>query len=102
MYIVEINKSITDDDKNSMLTGTDIGKNETGKFYDIRRSKRSRYEYKVSLYSGKNREIRRVFSKFGYRIKSLKRISYGQIKVDGINLGSFRHLDDSETSSIFN
>ena len=101
-YIVEINKSITINHKKMMLDNIDIGNNETGKFSKIRKSNNGKNQYKLSLYTGKNREIRRVFNKLGYKIISLKRISYGPVNIKKINLGSFRYLSDAETNSILN
>ncbi len=101
-YLVEINKAITIDHKKMMLDNIDIGNNETGKFSKIRKSNNGKNQYKLSLYTGKNREIRRVFNKLGYKIISLKRISYGPVNIKKINLGSFRYLSDAETNSILN
>ena len=100
VYLVETSKIITDNHKNIMLDNVDIGNNETGKFSEIQECKNRRNKYKLSLYTGKNREIRRVFSRLGYKIKSLKRISYGSIVIDKIKLGCFRYLSDSESKSI--
>ena len=101
-YLVEINKAITINHKKMMLDNIDIGNNETGKFSKIRKSNNGKNQYKLSLYTGKNREIRRVFNKLGYKIISLKRISYGPVNIKKINLGSFRYLSDAETNSILN
>ena len=100
VYLVSLNKPISFDHRRIMLNGLDIGKNETGRFREIRKDKNTKNQYKVSLYTGKNREIRRIFARLGYKIKLLKRISYGRIKIDRIALGSYSYLNDSETKSI--
>ena len=100
VYLVEINKNITDCHESMMLCNVDIGNNETGKFSTIQALKNSRNEYKVSLYTGKNREVRRIFSRLGYKVKSLKRISYGSVMIDKLNRGCFRYLSDRESKSI--
>ena len=100
VYLVSLNKPISFDHRRIMLNGLDIGKNETGRFREIRKDKNTKNQYKVSLYTGKNREIRRIFARLGYKIKLLKRISYGRIKIDRIALGSYSYLSDSETKSI--
>ena len=100
VYLVSLNKPISFDHRRIMLNGLDIGENETGRFREIRKDKNTKNQYKVSLYTGKNREIRRIFARLGYKIKLLKRISYGRIKIDRIALGSYSYLNDSETKSI--
>ena len=100
VYLVSVNKPISFDHRRIMLNGIDIGKNETGRFREISKDKNTKNQYKVSLYTGKNREIRRLFARLGYKIKLLKRISYGRIKIDRIALGSYSYLNDSETKSI--
>ena len=100
VYLVEVNRDITNNHNDMMLDNVDIGNNETGKFNEIREYKTRKNQYIVSLYTGKNREIRRVFNRLGYKIQSLKRISYGPVSIDKINLGSYRYLNDSESKLI--
>ena len=100
VYLVSVNKPISFDHRTIMLNGIDIGKNQTGRFHEICKDKNTKNQYKVSLYTGKNREIRRIFARLGYKIKLLKRISYGRIKIDRIALGSYSYLNDSQTKSI--
>jgi 23S rRNA pseudouridine2605 synthase len=50
----------------------------------------------ISLIEGKNREIRRMFEKFGYFVKKLDRKSYGGISNSGLSRGQYRHLNKAE------
>lgn len=49
--------------------------------------------YKVILQEGKNREIRRVFSHFGLRIKRLIRLEYAGYKLADLKPGEFKEVD---------
>lgn len=51
---------------------------------------------KIQLVEGKNREIRKIFSNFGYNVIFLKRISIGEIKLGGLTRGKVRKLNDNE------
>lgn len=51
----------------------------------------------LEIHEGRKRQIRRTFETLGYRINSLKRISYGGLKID-IKEGSHRRLTDEEVS----
>ncbi len=44
----------------------------------------------VTIFEGKNREIRRIFAKYGYKIKSLKRIAIGRITLQSIPVGCYK------------
>lgn len=50
----------------------------------------------VQITEGKNREIRKIFDKFGYNVIFLKRVSIGQIKLGGLTRGTCRLLKPSE------
>src|SRR5690606_26329961 len=54
----------------------------------------------ISMYEGKNREIRRLFEKFGYLVKKLDRKSYGGITNSGMSRGEYRQLNKSEISAL--
>lgn len=51
---------------------------------------------KISIHEGKNHQIKRMFAYIGHRVKKLKRISIGNIKLDGLEIGNYRYLNDEE------
>lgn len=58
------------------------------------RDRKSKLE--VQITEGKNREIRKIFDKFGYNVIFLKRVSIGTIKLGGLTRGTCRLLKPSE------
>ena len=58
-------------------------------------SKVNKFEYKVSLNTGKNREIRRVFAKNKVEIKNLKRISIGNFLLDDMKIGQLSRINSN-------
>jgi 23S rRNA pseudouridine2605 synthase len=50
----------------------------------------------VQITEGKNREIRKIFDKFGYNVIFLKRVAIGTIKLGGLTRGTCRLLKLSE------
>jgi 23S rRNA pseudouridine2605 synthase len=54
----------------------------------------------MSLIEGKNREIRRLFEKFGYQVKKLDRKIYGGISNSGLARGEYRQLNKNEILSL--
>ena len=52
--------------------------------------------YKVVLYHGRKREIRRLFQSFGYFVKKLQRFQIGNLPLKGLARGQCRKLTESE------
>ena len=62
----------------------------------IQEIKERKTKLEVSITEGKNREIRKIFDKFGYNVIFLKRVAIGQIKLGGLSRGSCRLLRPAE------
>ena len=56
--------------------------------------------FKIILTQGLNRQIRKMTRAFGYTVVKLKRIRIMNLKIDGINIGSFRHFTEDELNNI--
>lgn len=50
----------------------------------------------ITLYEGRNREIRNICAHHGLKLSRLTRISIGSIKLDGLAPGKWRHLTEEE------
>jgi 23S rRNA pseudouridine2605 synthase len=50
----------------------------------------------VTLNEGRNRQIRRMFETLKYEVQELNRISFGPLKLSGVNIGEWRHLSEKE------
>ena len=51
---------------------------------------------KMTLVEGRNRQIRKMCEIAGLTVKRLSRVSIGNLKLDGMPVGKWRHLDESE------
>ena len=56
----------------------------------------------LTLREGRNRIIRRGFEAIGYRVASLSRESIGDLKLDGLKEGTWRHLTKKEIIQLLN
>lgn len=54
----------------------------------------------VTIQEGKNREVRRVFARFGHKVQDLKRIKIGPLTDRGIKPGSWRPLKRAEIEAL--
>ena len=55
----------------------------------------------LALGHGKKREIRRIFQRLGYRVKKLRRVAIGGLRLHKLPLGQYRELQSKEISLLF-
>ncbi|MGB2846088.1 MAG: pseudouridine synthase [Saprospiraceae bacterium] len=55
-------------------------------------------EVGITLHSGKNRIVRRIFEHLGYEVTKLDRVAYAGLNKKDIPRGHFRHLTDKEVT----
>ena len=61
----------------------------------------SENQYKISIYEGRNRQIRKMIEVLGRNVRELKRISIGKIKLGRIVEGKYRKLTEEEKNYLF-
>ena len=54
----------------------------------------------ITVYEGMNREVRRIFAKFGLKVTHLKRIRIGDVELGSTGSGRFRPLDRGEVDGL--
>ena len=54
----------------------------------------------VTIYEGRNRQVRRMCDAIGYPVKQLKRISFAFLNLDGLKRGQHRHLTEDEVKRL--
>lgn len=58
--------------------------------------------YRITLFQGVNRQIRKMFIRYGHRISKIKRIAVGPVKLGSLKPGECRTLSKNEISSLMN
>ena len=56
---------------------------------------------KMTLFEGRNRQIRKMCEQAGLTVKRLSRVSIGNIKLDGLHVGKWRYLTDDEVEYLY-
>ena len=59
------------------------------------------YYYHITIYEGRNREIRKMFEFLELKIYSLKRLQVGDLSLGNLEEGKFRYLDKKEINKVF-
>jgi 23S rRNA pseudouridine2605 synthase len=52
----------------------------------------------ITLHSGRNRIVRRIFEHFDYKVKKLDRIQFASLTKKGLQRGTWRHLTAEEVA----
>ena len=55
----------------------------------------------MSIFEGKNHQVKRMFEAIGYQVVKLHRVSVGEISDKGMKFGQYRDLSEQEISSFY-
>lgn len=55
----------------------------------------------VTIYEGRNREIRKIFESLQLKIYGLKRLKIGELELGNLEEGKYRYLSHEEINSVF-
>ena len=92
-YLVTVDKPVTDTFLAGMAGGVRILDTKTK---TCKVSRVGKYEFRIILTQGLNRQIRRMCEVFGYDVKRLQRVRIVNIKLGGLKVGRWRNLTESE------
>jgi len=95
-YYVATDKKLTQSNINSLLKGVPINDNQIGKFDSIRLQNILLKQYKITLSTGKNREIRNSLKYLNVKTLHLHRSKYSSLELDDMKEGEYRYLNDEE------
>jgi pseudouridine synthase len=100
-YDVRVKGRLSPDDARRYERGVWLSEGRTGRSrVQIRKPGFEVTHVAVTLYEGRNREIRRAFAKLGFPVLSVRRIRIGQVVGRGLSPGEFRPLDADEVASL--
>lgn len=107
-YLIKIDKPLSAVHKAKLLAGipSDIGRLKANHVHTVkqysRNDKKTKYSWvQIQIDEGKNRMLRRMLSKLGYRIQRLKRIAIGNLKLSKLPQGQFTYLSPQQVDKIF-
>lgn len=102
-YLVKIQGKAKSSQLEKLLRGvsTPNGKMHAQHVEILSRAGESNQWVKVIIAEGKNRQIRLMFEKLGYRITKLKRVSIGKLKLGKLKKGTCKLLKKSEADKVF-
>jgi 23S rRNA pseudouridine2605 synthase len=99
-YVVELDKSLTEDALGKLRTGVviDGGRTAPAEVHIIPHSRRRRVG--IIIHEGKNRQVRKMLEGLGYKVLKLHRVTDGPITVEGLARGEWRYLTKREIAAL--
>ena len=105
VYLVHIDGRFTAENAEKMLNGivieTDSGEKKTAYAETLPIEVNSKSsEIQVVLYQGINRQIRKMFAKLGFEVKSLKRIQHATLTLEGLKRGQIKAIKPKQVKEL--
>lgn len=100
-YFVKLSKPLEEKHRIKLTEGIKIEGKITAPS-KIRYTKNNNYEeLYISIYEGRNRQVRNMFEHYGYFVRELERVEYAGIKLDGLKTGEWRMLTGEEVKRLY-
>lgn len=97
-YIVTVNKPINNQFVEDMSKGVPILDTITRK---CKVEQLNKYEFRIILTQGLNRQIRRMCEHFGYKVMKLERIRIMNLKLGDLKVGTYRKATKKEVNTLY-
>ncbi len=102
VYRVKVAEEVTDTQYQILTSALEIdGYTIKPVDVDITGSDESGTVMKMTLFEGRNRQIRKMCEQAGLTVKRLSRVSIGNLKLDGMPIGKWRYLTDEEVEYLY-
>jgi 23S rRNA pseudouridine2605 synthase len=95
IYYVELNKNLTIADFEKIANGIELSDGEI-KVDEIAFAGETKREIGITLHSGKNRIVRRIFEHLGYEVVKLDRVVFAGLTKKDLPRGKYRFLSEAE------
>ena len=95
IYYVELNKNLLATDFEKIAAGIELSDGEI-KVDEIAYTGETKREIGITLHSGKNRIVRRIFEQFGYEVIKLDRVVFAGLTKKDLPRGKYRFLTEAE------
>ncbi|MCD6365768.1 MAG: rRNA pseudouridine synthase [Planctomycetes bacterium] len=100
-YVAEVVGFVEADHIEAVRRGVYLdGRRTQGAGVKVLRRNRKRTLLEIRLREGRNREVRRMLTRLGYKVTRLKRVAIGAITDRGLKIGSFRKLRPAEVARL--
>ena len=101
-YEVQIVGKLSNQSKQQIEEGIEIdGRKTLPAKINILKTEINSTKLNITIYEGRNREIRKLFAAVNHKVSFLKRLSIGKLKLGDLPTGKFRKLTEQEKKLVF-
>ena len=104
VYVAKIDEVVNPELIKSLAKGVMIDGRKTGKakvrIKKIDKKKKSSL-IELTIYEGKNHQVKKMFEAIGYHVSKLKRERFAGLTLDGLTSGQYRHLNIKEVKRLY-
>lgn len=106
VYHVKVGRRLTADERDRLREGV-VSDGVLLKAGDVKElsvptKDRRQYWYEVTLYEGKNRQLRRMFEVLNVLVGRIRRVQFGSVKAGALKAGELRPLTEREIGGLRN
>ncbi len=102
-YRVIVRPPVSDEHLNSLISGTKLDDGYITKPAEVQvvQNEENRVVLLMTIFEGKNRQIRRMCESLGIELIRLKRVAIGEIRLGMLPQGKYRDLTEQEIRSLY-
>jgi 23S rRNA pseudouridine2605 synthase len=101
IYKVSVAGSISDDALDTLGEGVRLSDGPTGRSkITLLHRNAGQSTFRMTIWKGKPRQVRRMAEAVGHRVIHLIRIGYGPLELGNLKVGEYRHLTPEEVKSL--
>ena len=101
VYIVSINGNLKNNDLETWKSGVYLNEKKTSPCQiNLIKKDSDSFILKITLSEGRNRQIRRIASSFGYKVIDLKRINFANIPLEDLKEGDWKFIQNKELANM--
>lgn len=100
IYLVKSSKVLTDDQLQQLRDGLMLADGPTRPAVVTRLRDSAKYtHFEITISEGRNRQVRRMVEALDAKVLKLVRVQIGDVRIDTLPIGRWRHLTDEEVQS---
>lgn len=97
-YLVHLSKPLQEKHRKKLAEGIFIDRKKTEPAKIVFLNKDDYKRLFISIHEGRNRQVKNMFERFGYKIRKLHRTKYGNLKLGNLAEGEWRKLSEKEVA----
>ena len=100
IYHVHLDKNLTRADMDQIAAGIELDDGEIHADAISYSDEAKKDDVGIEIHSGKNRIVRRIFEKLGYKVTKLDRVYFAGLTKKGLRRGEWRFLNEAEVNHL--